>query len=249
VSNSITPNLNKPYWGIFYGYKNQNPQVAQLSGSFIQFSPQYFIAQTQNEVLNKANDIGIANLDSNQSIYFNLPNGISVANIRRAGSTVITTLIAKTFFPDLSGIDFGGGILQFSTQIPVSSTPTGIPHAIVRHPIDRFESAYAKKVGGVPKDLEVDKFIDWLIDQDPGTLNWHFRPQTTIIGSFSGTKLYDFDTQLEQFATDIGLPTPLPVLNETLSGKPVLTQEQLDKLNNYYAADLTLYALVTASNN
>lgn len=250
MSFSITPDLTNPYWGIFYGYPDsRDPQIAQLSGSFVQFSPQYFVAQTKEEVLNEANELGISNLDSNQSVYFNLPNGISVANIRRAGSTVISTLIAKTFFPDLSGIDFGGGVLQYNTQLPVSSIPTGIPHAAIRHPIDRFESAYAKKLKGVPSDLEVGEFIDWLIDQDPGTLNWHFRPQTTIIGSFSGIKLYDFNTQLEQFATDIGLPTPLPTINETLSGKPILTQDQLDRLNNYYATDLTLYASVTASNN
>ena len=177
-----------------------------------------------------------------------MPNGHSLANIRRAGSTSLTTIIAQTFFPDLSGIDFGGSVLQYSTQLPVSSVPTGIPHAIVRHPIDRFESAYAKKIKGVPSQLSVDDFISWLLEQDQGTLNWHFRPQTTIIGSFSGINLYDFNTQLNKLASDIGLPTPLPTLNETLSGKPVLTQEQIDKLNNYYAADLTLYASISTLN-
>lgn len=247
MASSITPDLTYPYWGIFYGYPGKSPQIFQLSGSFVQFSPQYSVAQTQEEVLNKANELGLSNLDSNQSIYFNLPNGKSVANIRRAGSTVITTLIAKTFFPDLSGIDFGSGVLQFGTQIPVSSIPTGVPHAIIRHPIERFQSAYAKKLPGVPNDLDVNNFINWLIEQDQGTLNWHFRPQSTIIGSFSGIKFYDFNTQLEQFAADIGLPTPLPTLNETLSGKPILTDGQVQKLNAYYAADLTLYASITAS--
>ena len=248
MSNSITPNLTSPYWGIFYGYKNQNPQVAQLSGSFIQFSPEYFVAQTEQEVLDFAAANNISPLDANQSLYFNLPNGHSVANIRRAGSTSLTTIIANTFFPDLSGIDFGRGVLQYSTQLPLSSVPSGIPHAIVRNPIDRFESAYAKKLPGVPSNLNVNDFINWLIEQDQGTLNWHFRPQTVIIGSFEGTKLYDFKTQLDQLASDIGLSTPLPTLNETLSGKPTLTQDQIDKLSNYYAADLTLYALVSTLN-
>jgi len=248
MSASITPNLTSPYWGIFYGYKNQNPQVAQLSGSFIQFSPEYFVAQTEQEVLDFAAANNITPLDPNQSLYFNLPNGHSVANIRRAGSTSLTTIIANTFFPDLSGIDFGGGVLQYSTQLPLSSVPTGIPHAIVRNPIDRFESAYAKKLPGVPSNLNIDEFINWLIKQDQGTLNWHFRPQTIIIGSFEGTRLYDFNTQLDQLASDIGVSVPLPTLNTTLSGKPTLTQDQIDKLSNYYAADLTLYASVTALN-
>jgi len=245
MSFSITPTLSSPYWGVFFGYPNQNPQIAQLSGSFVSFCPHYILAQTQEEVLNKANDLGITDLDPNQSLYYNLPNGNSVAVMRRNGSSTITTLIAQTFFPNLSAQDG----LHINTVISLSSVPTGVPHAIVRDPIERFKSAYAKKVGGVPNNLEVNDFINWLIDQDQGTLNWHFRPQTIIIGSFNGIKYYDFKTQLNQFASDIGLPVPLPTFNETLSGKPTLTDEQINTLNNYYAADLTLYATVTALNN
>lgn len=246
MSNSITPTLSSPYWGIFYGFKNQNPQVAQLSGSFIQFCPEYFVAQTEQEVLDFATANNIEPLDPNQSLYFNLPNGHSVANIRRAGSTAITTLIAQTFFPDLSGIDFGGGVLQYGTQIPLSSVPTGIPHAIVRDPIDRFESAYAKKLMGVPSNLNVEDFISWLIKQDKGTLNWHFRPQTIIIGNFENINYYDFNKGLDTLGVAIGLPTPLPTLNETdITDKPVLTQDQINILKDYYTDDVALYQKIS----
>ena len=235
-------NLFNPYYGIFYGL-NQSAEVAQLSGEFVQFTPHYFIAQTEQEVLDYASANNIAPLDYNQSIYFNLPNGHSVANIRRAGSSTLTTVIANTFFPDLTA----KRELHINTVIPLSSTPTGIPHAIVRDPIDRFVSAYAKKVGGVPNNLSVDDFIDWLFQQDQGTLNWHFRPQTIIIGNFSGTVYYDFNKGLDALGAAIGLPIPLPSLNETdISDKPVLTQDQIDKLKIFYASDVALYATVSA---
>lgn len=238
----MTTQYTNPYYGIFYGAKNSNPLIVSLSGEFNQFSPQFFLAQTEIEVINKANDLGLTNLDSNQSIYFNLPNGHSIANIRRAGSSTLTTIIANTFFPDLSEQDG----LHINTVIPLSSVPTGTPHAIVRDPIDRFISAYAKKLMGVPSNLNVEDFISWLIKQDKGTLNWHFRPQTIIIGNFENINYYDFNKGLDTLGVAIGLPTPLPTLNETdITDKPVLTQDQINILKDYYTDDVALYQKIS----
>ena len=238
----MTTQYTNPYYGIFYGAKNSNPLIVSLSGEFNQFSPQFFLAQTEIEVINKANDLGLTNLDSNQSIYFNLPNGLSFANIRRAGSSTLTTIIANTFFPDLSAQDG----LHINTVIPLSSVPTGTPHAIVRDPIDRFISAYAKKLMGVPSNLNVEDFISWLIKQDKGTLNWHFRPQTIIIGNFENINYYDFNKGLDTLGVAIGLPTPLPTLNETdITDKPVLTQDQINILKDYYTDDVALYQKIS----
>ena len=238
----MTTQYTNPYYGIFYGAKNSNPLIVSLSGEFNQFSPQFFLAQTEIEVINKANDLGLTNLDSNQSIYFNLPNGHSIANIRRAGSSTLTTIIANTFFPDLSAQDG----LHINTVIPLSSVPTGTPHAIVRDPIDRFISAYAKKLMGVPSNLNVEDFISWLIKQDKGTLNWHFRPQTIIIGNFENINYYDFNKGLDTLGVAIGLPTPLPTLNETdITDKPVLTQDQINILKDYYTDDVALYQKIS----
>ena len=136
--------------------------------------------------------------------------------------------------------------MQYSTQLPISSVPTGIPHAVVRHPIERFKSAFAKKLKGVPQLTAVGDFIDWLVEQDRGTLNWHYRPQSIIIGNFPNIKYYDFATQLDQLASDIGLQSPLPVINNTNSLlKPELTPEQITALENYYYDDMTLYASVS----
>ena len=238
----MTTQYTNPYYGIFYGAKNSNPLICSLSGEFNQFSPQFFLAQTEIEVINKANDLGLTNLDSHQSIYFNLPNGHSIANIRRAGSSTLTTIIAQTFFPDLSVQDG----LHINTVIPLSSVPTGIPHAIIRDPIDRFISAYTKKLMGVPSNLNVEDFISWLIKQDKGTLNWHFRPQTIIIGNFKNINYYDFNKGLDTLGVAIGLPTPLPTLNETdITEKPVLTQDQINILKDYYADDVALYQKIS----
>lgn len=236
-------NLTVPYYGLFYGLSDQSPLICSLSGDFVPFSPHSFIAQTEQEVIDYAALNNISPIDYNQSIYFNLPNGHSVANIRRAGSSTLTTVIANTFFSNLSAQKG----LHINTVIPLSSAPSGIPHAIVRDPVDRFVSAYAKKVGGVPNTLGVDKFLDWLFKQDKGTLNWHFRPQTILIGNFSGTIYYDFNKGLDSLGSAIGLPVPLPSLNETdINDKPVLTQDQIDKVKSFYADDVILYATISA---
>jgi hypothetical protein len=237
--------LTSPYYGLFFGYPDSTAQIYELSGRFIPFSPQRFLAQTKEEVVNKANELNIST-EPYQSIYFILPNGHSVANIRRAGSTSLTTLIAQTFFPSISPIDFGAGIMQYSTQLPISSVPVGITHAVVRHPVERFKSAFTKKLKGVPQISAVGEFIDWLITQDRGTLNWHYRPQSIIIGDFPNITYYDFNTQLNELATNIGLPTPLPVINNTNPEiKPELTDEQVNKLESYYYDDMTLYSSVS----
>jgi len=238
----MTTQYTNPYYGIFYGAKNSNPLIVSLSGEFNQISPQFFLAQTEIEVINKANDLGLTNLDSHQSIYFNLPNGHSIANIRRVGSSTLTTIIANTFFPDLSAQDG----LHINTVIPLSSVPTGTPHAIVRDPIDRFISAYAKKLMGVPSNLNIEDFISWLIKQDKGTLNWHFRPQTIIIGNFENINYYDFNKGLDTLGATIGLPVPLPTINETdITNKPTLTQDQINILKDYYADDVALYQKIS----
>jgi len=232
-------NLDYPLYGVFWG-AGAKPQIYKVNGDFVKFTPFNFFAKTEQDVLDYATSIGLQGFDTNQSIYFILPNGNSLANIRRAGSSTLSTSIANTFFPDKTTTNPNHHI---NTVIPIESVPSGQAHAVIRNPIDRFISAYAKKVGGVPNDLSVDDFITWLEKQDKGLLNWHFRPQTIIVGNFENVKYYDFAKGLDDVAANIGLPTPVDMINETdPADKPSLTQDQIDRLNIYYSEDLALYA-------
>jgi hypothetical protein len=230
------------FWNLNY---NEKPKVYEFNGEYVKFTQFEFIAKTKQEVLDHANTLGFTEFDTNQSIYFILPNGNSLANIRRSGSSALSTLIANTFFSDKIPTDNN---LHINTVIPIDSQPIGQAHAVLRNPIDRFISAYAKKVGGVPKDLSVDDFITWLEKQDKGLLNWHYRPQSIIVGNFENIKYYDFAKGLDDVALNIGLPTPVDTVNETdPKNKPTLTDEQINRLSVYYSDDLTLYSSITSS--
>jgi hypothetical protein len=238
--------LEQPYYGLFYNTVNDSVSsmsLFSLSGNFVKFTTDYFLAQTESECMVKAYQVGLQryeDLNKKQSVYINLPNEKSYALTYRNGSSMITKLIVETFYPDLSGrVSLSArnrNLLNESVQ------PQGTPYAIVRDPIDRFISSYALGTGNLPGFLSVDKFIDWLVKQDQGTVNLHFRPQTIIIGDYPNIQYYDFAKDLERLASDLGLPTPIPIFNKTdTNKKPVLTEEQIAKLESYYAADIELY--------
>jgi hypothetical protein len=176
-----------------------------------------------------------------KSIYFNLPNNKSLANIRKNGTKAMAEVIASTFYPELSSTPER----HVNTMLPISEIPLGTPHAIIRNPIDRFTSAYAMKLEGklpgVPF-FEINEFISWLIDKDKETLNWHFRPQTIIIGNFNNIKYFNFDKGFNDVAISLGLPVPIPVVNKTsLENKINLTTSQIRLLSDFYKDDLELY--------
>lgn len=235
-----TSSFNKPFYGLFYGEKYK-PAFYQLNGDFVAFSNKYILTQTIDECLLEARKLGFVELDTSLSTYFILPNNKSLANIRRSASSTFTSTIAKTFYPDIKPTMFGTKE-QYGTKIPYSSSPIGTPYALLRHPIDRFISAYSKKLPGVPYQLPIDNFIEWLIKQDKSVINWHFKPQNIIIGNYPNVQYFDFKTGSNDLAKELGLPTPLPHINKTeTSEKSVLTSEQIKKLENYYAGDLELY--------
>jgi len=175
-----------------------------------------------------------------QPSYFILPNGNSLADIKRTGAGTLTSAILDTFYAAQSGTP------EFNkTLIPLSSEPVGQACAIVRDPIDRFISSYAFITINTLLQLSVDNVIDQIERQD--NVNPFFIPQTTTIGSFSGVKYYDFAKGLDPVSVDLGLPVPAATYFEpSLSAKPTLTQVQIDRLNVIYAADLSLYASISS---
>jgi hypothetical protein len=232
-------------YGFFWGTNLLGAEFAILNGQYTNPSPYQFISNDKQIVLNKMEELGYTmdTVNTLRSIYFILPNGHSLANIRKVGSYALSTSIANTFFPGQSALYPGSHI---NTVIPLSSAPIGRAHAVIRHPVDRFVSGYTMRPGGIPQNLSVDDFISWLEVQDKGMLDWHFRPQTILVGSFDNIKYYDFAKGLDSVAADIGLPVPVDIINDTDPvNRPILTQEQINRLQDFYADDLALYASIS----
>jgi len=178
--------------------------------------------------------------------YINLPNGNSYCIIFRNASSLITSLIKKVYYPDNSPV---GQSVNNIRNIPQTAVPTGIPHAIIRDPVDRFASSYGLQTGGVPNWLSVDDFLTWISQQDPTKINKHFRKQTLLVGNPvpNGIIYHDFKKDLNSLAATLGLPTPLGRVNETAKHKkPTLTDAQIAKIQELYPEDVALYSQVSS---
>ena len=93
---------------------------------------------------------------------------------------------------------------------------------IVRNPIERFRSMCAHKL---------DK-----------TLEEHLSQQYYGILPRGDFKYFLFETQLDECAEWLGLPTPLPHIDaSTESNKPILTPDQEAIVRQIYAEDIVLW--------
>lgn len=68
----------------------------------------------------------------------------------------------------------------------------------------------------------------------------NIRPQYTFLSEDRPTKFYKFPDQIDELATYLGLPTPVPKKNVSKS-KPVPTADELTWLTEYYKKDIELY--------
>jgi hypothetical protein len=126
--------------------------------------------------------------------------------------------------------------------------------SFVRHPYKRAMSAYTDKILGRKKQkrpVSFDDFIAVISDQDPGSLNAHWRAQTLNI-AFDVIQ-YDFIGRLESFETDmahvktrLGLPDfELPHRNKSADKKrpkQSISPDTRSRLEKIYASDLQAFS-------
>ena len=125
----------------------------------------------------------------------------------------------------------------------------------VRDPYSRIVSAWNDKIllgnsGGGKFDSDLVNriqdfrfFVDWLIDQDPKTVNIHFRPQALLVSEevdFVG-RMENFNEDLPNVLKEIGI-SPLhkvPHRNrKNLSRKEILGSGRvLNAITDYYSLD------------
>ena len=112
----------------------------------------------------------------------------------------------------------------------------------VRDPIVRFASTVAyleldpeKTIKALEND---EKFV---IETMPVNIrrNTHFLTQSSLIKA--NTNFYKFPEDLELLCKDAELDWPLEKINEGKFKKPILSEETIEKVKNYYHDDIELY--------
>jgi hypothetical protein len=127
----------------------------------------------------------------------------------------------QTFWPEISIDNYGHPAWYFGVQEMWNGKNENVG-IIVRNPIERFRSGVARKNADVAASLTNPIF---------GPL-----PQ----GNFS--RLFKFETQLEEAAEWLGITVPLPQEDATEpASKPNLSAPQRARVREIYTADFALW--------
>ena len=121
--------------------------------------------------------------------------------------------------------------------------PVGDVLLLVREPVDRFLSTVAYlglDVDDTLRILENDEYTVLERTNIRLRANTHFLTQCGLMRP--NTRLYRFPDGLERMCLDAGLDWPLEKVNEGKNVKPVLTDEQVSRIRDYYADDVRLYS-------
>ena len=181
-------------------------------------------------------------------MYFITPD-YSVAFNAKAASSTLSRAIIAAFYPEQENLlqtacypeGKGPDSVPAHWLCPKESRPSRPVVLIVREPVDRFRTAMAQfgltDVEAVLDSLE--NGIEVPLPRRKRNLrhDMHFHHQHLLLRDGTAFRLENIGAAAEL----IGLPLPLPVLNEASRPKPDLTPEQEGRVLAYYAADAELY--------
>lgn len=165
-----------------------------------------------------------------------LDNGRKFALVARSGSHAIIyhslPLDLRTPKDYISSSDYRWHPIHSSTNAsPLESSDlTDGLCCLVRDPIERFRSACARQKVSVEEGLSLSES------------DVHFW-SLEYMGLLSfGVKYFRFPDQIDLCAEWLGLPTPIPKMNEEPeSDKPVLTETQRELIKKQYNQDILLW--------
>jgi len=191
-------------------------------------------------------------------LYFKTPN-YSIAFIPKVGCSSLSFAVIKSFqsyesdLIDNAHLPDGSTAEQMMWQCLVEREkwPSKQILAFVRDPIERFKSAMAQvnlsdvdgAINSILNDekIECGKNVKRLISLKN---NGHFKPQ--IMWVDETTKLYRFPDHISELFQEAGMTQQMPLINQSSFPKPQLTSEQIIKLQDIYAEDITLYNSITS---
>ena len=166
-----------------------------------------------------------------------------VALVTRSGSHSLFKSILSKYYPDLpqdekncpfvNENDKWHPVMNLNNILDMSGNDiSDLEFAVmVRNPIERFRSSCAR-LGMTPTEI-LDNHLD-------NVHVWTLKSMGLL--DAPKAKYFLFETQLEDCGSYLGLDLPLPALNgETNENKPELTSEELTRVQNHFAEDITLY--------
>jgi hypothetical protein len=112
----------------------------------------------------------------------------------------------------------------------------------VRDPVERFASTVAYL------NMDVDDTLHKLENRLTGVIfkleilickNTHYLKQASYLTE--NTKLYKFPDQFQQLCVDAGLQYPVEKINEGKNKKPILSENQIERVKAYYHKDVELF--------
>ena len=164
--------------------------------------------------------------------YFALNYKAATSSIARAIVSahypeIEDNLTNNTSYPEGVTIDNS----RWHALLPKTEESDATVVLIVRDPVERFCSACA----------DTNKSSDEALSKN-GQKNYHFFPTSRLL--VDGCKLYRFESDLDDAATELGLPLPLPIIPSN-GTKPDLTPDQLARVQSIYADDIALYESIT----
>jgi len=151
----------------------------------------------------------------------------------RSGSTAIYSSVLEKFYPErLNQWKLSGEIQphRFMERESIPSNPTAI---LLRDPVQRFISSCAR-IKASPQDalnfnIPINEYL-------------YFIPVTEIVKDFTNIKYFKFPDQINDFAEYLELSIPVNIENESEIGtKPVLTNDELSKVQDIFADDIDLF--------
>ena len=158
----------------------------------------------------------------------------------------VERIITTASYPEGHSADTG----QWQLMVPYRTRPMGEVVCLVRDPVERFRSAMVQA-----RLSNVDATLDELENEAGSHPEYapargrvllsedvHFSPQSR----FTGTPIrhFRFPDQIDEAAAALGLAVPLPQINAGAQAKPVLTEEQAQRVRDFYSDDVALWLSV-----
>lgn len=162
------------------------------------------------------------------------PANCYVAMNAKCASSSLAAGIANAFYPGIQ-YDYKSPLVRF--MIPTAPTPDAPVHVVIREPVDRFISCI-----GALHIRDIDALLTELEAGGPMSRDEHLLPQLPLTQTEQPTKTYIFPVGLQQLCADVGIAWPLPDVEHLPYIKPTLTDEQIARVQTYYANDIALYA-------
>ena len=151
--------------------------------------------------------------------------------IGKSGSSAIAKAIYINGRDDVSEVMLLSNAPGFQHRVP-QTQEANCPIIPVRDPVERFRSACAQE------DRTAAQEISRL---ERGRTSYHTKKTSSYL--FSPCRLYKFPEHIGEITKDLGLDNipPMNIGEHNNLPKPILTEEEIQKVEELYADDLELF--------